>query len=224
MTTSRRRKSDVRRRVPQPVDLVVDRRVLLDVEVLRRDVRLGLVVVVVADEVLDGVLGQELAELVAELRREGLVVGDHQGRLLDPLDDVGHGERLARAGDAEQRLVAVAARDACGQRGDRLGLVAGEVVLGLDGELGHAESLPQRTCVRTAPRRRGARRLPRRRQRVRRRCATTTVRRSPSQRGVQVYSVRRSASPAPQDRGRRRRRSRRPRRRGSRARRRPSRR
>jgi excinuclease ABC subunit B len=35
----------------------------------RRDVRLGLVVVVVADEVLHGIVGQELAELVAQLRR-----------------------------------------------------------------------------------------------------------------------------------------------------------
>ncbi len=69
-----------RGRVAQPVDLVVDRRVLLDVEVLGRDVRLGLVVVVVADEVLDGVVREELPELVAELRREGLVVGDDERR------------------------------------------------------------------------------------------------------------------------------------------------
>ena len=41
--------------VAQPVDLLVDRRVLLDVEVPRRDVGLGLVVVVVGDEVLDRV-------------------------------------------------------------------------------------------------------------------------------------------------------------------------
>jgi len=43
--------------------VLVDRAVLLDVEVARRDVGLGLVVVVVADEVLDRVLGEELAEL-----------------------------------------------------------------------------------------------------------------------------------------------------------------
>jgi hypothetical protein len=42
-------------RVPQPLDLLVDRGVLLDVGVAVRDVRLGLVVVVVADEVLDRV-------------------------------------------------------------------------------------------------------------------------------------------------------------------------
>jgi hypothetical protein len=49
----------------QAVDLVVDRRVLLDVEVLMGNVGLGLVVVVVGDEVLDLVLREELAELVA---------------------------------------------------------------------------------------------------------------------------------------------------------------
>ena len=112
-----------RGRVPQPVDLVVDRRVLLDVEVLVRDVGLGLVVVVVGDEVLDRVVREELAELAAELRRQGLVVGEHERGPLDLLDHEPHRGRLARAGDAEQRLEALAGLDALGQRGDRLGLV-----------------------------------------------------------------------------------------------------
>jgi hypothetical protein len=59
--------------VPQPLDLVVDRGVLLDVGVGGGDVGLGLVVVVVADEVLDGVVGEELPELVGQLGGEGLV-------------------------------------------------------------------------------------------------------------------------------------------------------
>ena len=50
-------------------------RVLLDVGVAARQVRLGLVVVEVADEVLDRVVGEEVAELAVELRGEGLVVG-----------------------------------------------------------------------------------------------------------------------------------------------------
>ena len=45
-----------RGRVAQPLDILVDRGVLLDVGVGLRDVRLGLVVVVVRDEVLDGVV------------------------------------------------------------------------------------------------------------------------------------------------------------------------
>ena len=71
-------KQRARRRVPQLVDLLVDVRVLRDVGVGPRDVRLGLVVVVVADEVLDRVLREELLELGTELRRERLVVRQDQ--------------------------------------------------------------------------------------------------------------------------------------------------
>jgi hypothetical protein len=53
--------------VAQLVDLLVDVGVLGDVGVGARDVGLRLIVVVVADEVLDGVLGEELAELAVEL-------------------------------------------------------------------------------------------------------------------------------------------------------------
>ena len=99
----------------EPVDLVVDRGVLLDIEVLRRDVGLRLVVVVVADEVLDRVVREELPELVAELGGEGLVVGDHQRRALDPLDHPGHRERLSSPGRAEQGLEALLGFEALGQ-------------------------------------------------------------------------------------------------------------
>ena len=84
----------------QPVDVVVPRAVLLDVEVGLRDVGLGLVVVVVGDEVLDRVIGEELLELVVELRGQGLVVRENKRRAIGLLDDLGHGEGLARAGDA----------------------------------------------------------------------------------------------------------------------------
>ena len=98
-------------RVAESVDVVVPGRVLLDVEVGLRDVRLRLVVVVVGDEVLDGVLREELAELVAELGRERLVVRDHERRPLHLLDDPGHRRRLAGPRGAEQRLEPVARLD-----------------------------------------------------------------------------------------------------------------
>ena len=65
-------------RQPQPVDLLVDTGVLLDVGVGARDVGFRLVIVVVADEVLDRVAGEELAELSIELRRQRLVVRHNQ--------------------------------------------------------------------------------------------------------------------------------------------------
>ncbi len=99
------REQRLHRRVAQPLDVLVDQRVLLDIRIGARDVRLGLVVVVVRDEVLDRVVREELLELRGELRRERLVVGHDQRRPLDLLDHVGHGEGLAAAGDAEQGLV-----------------------------------------------------------------------------------------------------------------------
>ena len=114
-------------RQPHAVDLLVDRRLFLDVRVGRRHVGFRLVVVVVADEVLDRVLGEEAAELLEQLRRQRLVVDHHQRRPVHAGDGLGHRERLARPGDAEQHLVAVAAFEAFGQLADGARLVAGKL-------------------------------------------------------------------------------------------------
>ena len=68
------------RRQPQPIDLLVDDRFLLDVRVGGRHVGFRLVVVVVADEELDGVVREEAPELLVELRRQRLVVDHHERR------------------------------------------------------------------------------------------------------------------------------------------------
>jgi hypothetical protein len=113
------------RRQAHLLDVLVDRGILLDEQVARRHVGLGLVVVVVGNEILDRVLGKELAEFRVQLRRQGLVRRQHQRRATQPRDHVGHGVGLARAGDAEQGLEREAVVEALGQQADRLGLVAG---------------------------------------------------------------------------------------------------
>jgi hypothetical protein len=125
----------------QPVDLVVHRRVLLDVRVARGHVGLGLVVVVVGDEVLDAVVREELAELVGQLGGQRLVGGQHQRGPLQVLDRPGDGGALAGPGDAEEGLEPVARPDALRERGDGLGLVASRLELRDHPERGHpAES------------------------------------------------------------------------------------
>ena len=116
------------RRVAQAVDLLVDRRVLLDVEVLARDVRLGLVVVVVRDEVLDRVVGEERPELVAELGGQRLVVRHDERRALDALDDARHRHRLAGTGGAQEGDHPVASGQRC------RGFVDGPRLVGGGGE------------------------------------------------------------------------------------------
>ena len=110
------------------LDLLVDGGVLLYVRVRLRDVGLRLVVVVVAHEVHDGVVGEELAHLARNLRRKRLV-GLHDERgFLHRLDGLGHRESLATTRDAQKRLVAKAVLYALSQACDSLRLVASGLV------------------------------------------------------------------------------------------------
>ena len=99
------------RRQAHLLDVLVDRRVLLDVRVGRRHVRLGLVVVVVRNEVLDRVVREELAHLAVELRGERLVVREDQRRSLERFDHVRHGERVVDDQSAVARKERLRTRD-----------------------------------------------------------------------------------------------------------------
>jgi hypothetical protein len=134
------RQERARRAEPQPRDVVVLRGVLLDVEVRLRDVGLGLVVVVVGDEVLDRVVGEELAELIAELRGERLVVRDHERGSLELLHHPRHRRRLAGTGGTEERLAAVPRAERLRELRDRARLVAGRPVGGGDAQVRHRRS------------------------------------------------------------------------------------
>ena len=79
----------------QLVDLVIDRRVLLDVAVSAGNIGLRLVIVVVGNEVFHGVLREEFLEFRAELGGEYFVVSKYKSWLVDLSDDIGHGEGLS---------------------------------------------------------------------------------------------------------------------------------
>ena len=113
----------------QLVEFVVDGGFFFDVEIGGGNVGFGLVVVVIRDEIFDRVVGEEILELVIELGGEGFVVGHDEGGAVGGFDDLGHGEGLARSGDAEQDLVLLAIEDTAQERLDGSGLVAAGFVV-----------------------------------------------------------------------------------------------
>ena len=125
------------------LDVLVDRRVLLDIGIRGRHISFRLVVVVIGDEVLHRVVGKELLELAVELGRQGLVMGHHDRGTLQLLHHVGHGEGLAGTCDTQQGLASQPGANALDQLADRLGLVASGLERGhyLEGS-GHERLTP----------------------------------------------------------------------------------
>ena len=69
-------------------------------------------------------MGKKLAHFAVKLRGQRLVVGENQRGTLQRGNHVRHGERLARTGDAKERLAEQPGADTVGQRSDGFRLVA----------------------------------------------------------------------------------------------------
>ena len=121
-------------------DVLVNRRVLLDKQIALRHIGLGLVVVVITDEILHRVIGEKLPELAVQLGRQGFVGRKNNGGTAQAGYHIGHGEGLARAGYAQQGLKHLAIAHALDQLGNRRRLVArrGIGLVQLKGRVGEA--------------------------------------------------------------------------------------
>ena len=108
----------------ETVDLFINGGVLFDKGIRMGDIGLRLVVVVVGHEVFHRVVGEKFLKLGAQLGGQSLVMGQYQGGTLDLLDDLGHGEGLARAGHSQQGLLVQPHLDPLGQSLNGLRLVA----------------------------------------------------------------------------------------------------
>jgi hypothetical protein len=106
----------------QHLDLFVNRGVFLDICIALRHIRLGLIVVVVRDEVDHSVVGKELFELARKLSGERLVGSHDQRRLTQGLNGFRHRKGLARTSHAKQNLIAISVPHALYKRLNRLGL------------------------------------------------------------------------------------------------------
>ena len=131
--------------VAQAVDLIVDGGVFFNIGIGGSDVGFRLIVIVIGNEVLHPAVGEEGTELAAQLRRQGLVVGNDQGGTLDLFNDRRHGEGLAGAGHTQQHLTLQPLFKAPGQGVDSLRLIAAGAVGRFQYKTVHGGT--SRTCV-----------------------------------------------------------------------------
>ena len=115
------------RRQSHLLDMLVDRGVLLDVGIRGRHIGLGLIVIVIGDEIFNCIVRVQPAHFSVELGGQRLVGSQNNGRPLDRLNDIGDGEGLARAGHTQQGLVSQAIIQSLDERCNGLRLIAGRL-------------------------------------------------------------------------------------------------
>src|SRR5437762_6019970 len=89
----------------QLVQLVINGGFFVNVKVGGRNVSFRLVIIVIANEIFDGVFGEEGFELVIELRGERFVVSKNERGAIGLLNEFGHRKCFAGTGDAEKHLM-----------------------------------------------------------------------------------------------------------------------
>src|SRR5262249_499985 len=112
------------RRQAKAVDILIDEGVFFDVDVALGNVGLRLVIVVVTDEIVDGISGKKAAKLIVKLRRQRLVMGQNQRGFSELGNDVRSSEGLACTGSAQKSLDRPAVAITLDELGNSRGLIA----------------------------------------------------------------------------------------------------
>ena len=109
------------------LDVLIDGRVFFNEQIALGHIGLGLVVIVVGDEVLDGIARKKLPHLRVELGGQSLVRRQDQCGTSRLGNDMGHGEGLPRAGHPQKRLVGQTRLQPVAQAFDGRRLIAGRL-------------------------------------------------------------------------------------------------
>ena len=112
----------------QLINFIIDRGILFDIGIRTGYIRLRLIIVIIADEILHRIFGEKLLQLVIKLCRKGFIVRNDQGRLLDFLNDICHGKGFARTCNPQQGLEFQALLKALRNFFNRLRLITGRFI------------------------------------------------------------------------------------------------
>ncbi len=112
----------------KPLQLLVDRAVLFDEEILSGQIGFGLIVVIVGDEVFDVIVRKKTFEFAVELRGQCFVVRHNQCGLTRLFDHLCHRIGFAAACDTQECLILITFQDRITDRFNGLRLVTGGLV------------------------------------------------------------------------------------------------
>ena len=84
-----------------------------------------MVIIIIGDKIFYGIFRKKFLHLPVKLCRQRFVVGNDQSRLVQCLNDIGHGKGLTGTGNSKQRLKLIALQEALHKFGNGLGLVTG---------------------------------------------------------------------------------------------------
>ena len=87
------------------IDLFINRGFFFDIGIGAGNIRFRLVVVVVGNEIFDGIIGKKSLHLTIELCGKRLIGSKDERRSLDLCDDMSHGKGFTRPCNTEEYLI-----------------------------------------------------------------------------------------------------------------------
>ena len=115
--------------MPESIDFFIDRRFFFDIGSGFYDECFGLVIVIVADEIVDGIFWKKLLELLGELRCEGFIVSEDECWSLTSRDNIGHRKSFPRTSHPEERLILISGIYRSHEFPDGMRLISGGRIL-----------------------------------------------------------------------------------------------
>ncbi|CAG5146359.1 Uncharacterised protein [Streptococcus pneumoniae] len=106
------------------VNLVIDRTILLNIGIARRDIGLWLVIIIVGYEILNCIFREKFLKLPIELTSQSFIVGNNQSWFIDFRNDLTHSIGLPCSSRPHQNLSFFSPLNVIHQLLDSLGLIS----------------------------------------------------------------------------------------------------
>ena len=81
--------------MPEPIDLIINFRIFLNVGVATSNVGFRLIIIKITDKIMHLIVRKKLLKLRKQLRRQGFVMCQHQSRHVGSSDNICHSKGFA---------------------------------------------------------------------------------------------------------------------------------